>query len=221
MTQKLCWILIFLCILSANNLAMACGGGGGGGDGTADGIAIGGPFSPLDPQAAEAVIGADGQVETISQNYRKGLQRQQAEQMAQSQKWIDEGNYYEKLEKNGETVQMGVNVAGSIVDLVSAGTTSRINKIGQHTADFVESGMESYNQGKSASQILEDAMIGAGQKAAKVDTLQKTMEFLKNIKNSSPNIKAPPAVHLGTPGPTDGSFGAGGPAPQDNSIFLM
>jgi hypothetical protein len=234
MLKTVCWMVFLLCLTFGSGSAMACGesvvgfgcgGGGGGGGGGADsmsedGIVNGGGWSQFDPAVTEGIIGADGQLQTIQQNYRDGLKQQQAEQMAKNKKWMDEGDYYEKLEKAGEATQTGVNVAGSILDIATGGATSNINKIGEHTANFVESSMKSYNNGKSASEIFSDAMIETGKKAAKVDQFQKAYDFIKNLENSSPNMKAPPAVNLGTPSP-DGSFGAGGPQLDHDSNFLM
>jgi hypothetical protein len=63
-------------------------------------------------------------------------------------------------------------------------------------------------------------MVGAGKKAAKIDKLEQAVEFINNLKNSSPNIKPPPPIQPATSNP-DGSFGAGGPALDHDSNFLM
>lgn len=222
MRKKLFWILMVLSLLLGGGTAVACGGGGDGegGNTTVDGMAVGGGWSPFDPAATEGIIGADGQLETVEQNYRKGLEQQQAELTYKTKKWLDEGNYYEKMENRAKNVQTATNVAGTIVNIVSGGTTSTINKIGQHTANAIESGMESYNQGNSSTEVFTDAMVGAGKKAAKIDKLEQTVEFINNLKNSSPNIKPPPPIQPATSNP-DGSFGAGGPALDHDSNFLM
>lgn len=224
MNRKIFWIVLILGLFLSGATALATGGGdGGGGDDagmTDDGIAAGGGWSSYDPSVAEGIIGADGQLETIEQNYRKGILQQQAELSRKTKVWLEEGKYYEKLEKRGKTVQTAVNVAGTVVNVVSGGATSKINQIGQHTANALESGMESYNAGKSAPEIFNDAMLGAGKKAAKVDTIKNMMKMINNLHNSSPNIKPPPAITYGEM-ETDGSFGAGGPALDDDPNHLM
>ena len=221
MRKKSFWTVLVLCVLLSGGAAMACGGGDGeGSNTTVDGMAAGGGWSQFDPAATEGIIGADGQLQTVDQNYRQGIEQQQAEQTYKTKKWLEEGKYYEKMEKGGKIVQVVVNVAGTIVNIISGGTTSTVNSIGQHTANAIESGMESYNQGKSATEVFNDAMVGAGKKAAHIDKMEKAANFISNLKNSSPNIQPPPPIQPATENP-DGSFGAGGPALDHDSNFLM
>ncbi|MFO8090598.1 MAG: hypothetical protein R6U13_12215, partial [Desulfatiglandaceae bacterium] len=156
----------------------------------------------------------DGALQTIEETYRKGLEQKQAEDMAETKKWMDEGDYYEDFENKSKSVQIGVNISNIIFDFFTGGSTSKINNIGQNSAVFIQKAQESYQKNKSLAQAFEDASVEMAKNAAKINTASKIAKIL----NSTPNIKAPPAVDLGTPAP-DHSFGAGGPAPADESVF--
>ncbi|MDZ7667015.1 MAG: hypothetical protein U5K27_17100 [Desulfotignum sp.] len=133
--------------------------------------------------------------------------------MAELKKWMDEGNYYENLEKKGKNIQTGANVAGNVISIFTGGAVSQINNIGQNSAIFIQTTIESKQKGKSTAQALEDAAVKAGKNITKINKLEKFIKL-------TPNIKPPPAVHLETPLP-DHSFGAGGPAPLDENIFNL
>ncbi|MFO7999396.1 MAG: hypothetical protein R6U86_10505, partial [Bacteroidales bacterium] len=53
----------------------------------------------------------DGALQTIEETYRKGLEQKQAEDMAETKKWMDEGDYYEDFENKSKSVQIGVNIS--------------------------------------------------------------------------------------------------------------
>jgi hypothetical protein len=86
-----------------------------------------------------------------------------------------------------------------------------INSIGQNSAIFIQTFLESKNKGKSETQALDDAFSASGRNISKINTLEKILKI-------TPNIKAPPAMDPGI-SPSDHSFGAGGPAPLDESVF--
>ena len=206
-------VVILILFLTTGGTAIACGGGGGGGGGGgADMLPPDSHFDPADPHNL-GVEDEDGLLQTIDEIYRKGLKKKQAQDMAESKKWIDEGNYYENLEKKGKNIQTGANVAGNVIDIFTGGAGSKINNIGQNSAIFIQTTIESKQKGKSTTQALEDAAIKTGKNITKINTLEK-------ILKTTPNIKPPPAVDLGTPLP-DHSFGAGGPAPLDENVFNL
>lgn len=201
-------VAISFLLLTTGSAVYACGGGGGGGG---DSLPPTSPFSPADPRNL-GIEDEDGALQTIDKAYRKGLGQKQARDMVEVKKWMDEGDYYGNLENKSQNIQTGVNVTGKVVDIFSGGAGSKINNIGQNSAIFIQTALESKQEGKSTAQALEDAAIKTGKNITKIDTLEKILE------TTTPNTQAPPAVDLGTPLP-DESFGAGGPAPADDSVF--
>lgn len=170
--------------------AFACNGGGGGNPSSDSDSFVDGPPAPP---------------------------KNQAKDMDEGKKWRDEGDYYEDMENKGETIQTGVNIAGNVVDYFTRGAGSKINSIGQTSAIFIQTFFESKNKGKSETQALDDAFSASGRNISKINTLEK-IDTLKEILKRTPNIKAPPAMDPGI-SPPDHSFGAGGPAPLNESVF--